>query len=151
MSSVLLARDSYILSLETQIELLKIELKSKNCKERETSCTQTFNENLFYETSTQSLSQALSIDKQTSSTIFPSIKNICKNEPLDAHGLIESLSKEDEENTKPQLRKPGTVKNVYLRKLSFISAMNFKSDLPVKDTCPLSIPILSTKSNQKKV
>lgn len=120
LSAALLARDSHILALETQIDLLKFELKSTKTLELSHISVQTFDPRIFFESSTQfTYKPQFTVHAQSLSSYTPPQKL------LEQPQLIKNI----QENVKPSPKKSLSVK-----RLSFISAINIKADLPVKDT-----------------
>jgi hypothetical protein len=155
LSSKILAQDSHILSLEEQIESLKHE-KSKSSKSQTNTCTQTSYDKLILEASSQTASESLKLSKYIQTDLILN-KNFLQNDEIStAKKLLmafEEVNKENslQEDLDPD-SKPEDSEKINLKtkesllSLNFISALNLKSDLPVKEPCPKNI---SNKSGRK--
>ena len=151
LSSALLARDSYILSLEAQIELLKFELKSTKSKTSYTTETQTFENISLIDSSIQTINKSFEVQIQQGLTIRPSLSN--KKESLNAVNdkkkEINCLQKDTrlEENSETRkIEKTLSLSKLdTLSTLNYISAINSKYNLPITDSYPRNKNISASK------
>ena len=155
LSSQVLAQESYILTLESEIQSLKFQLKKSNTKDSSNICTQTSYDNLITESSSQTtpipptfskyvqtdiaLNKNFLMNDEVSTTkkLLMAFEELNKENSVQEELTSENDSKSDDtENAKESLSKP----------LNFISALNLKSDLPPQEAVPKSI---KTKSNRR--
>ncbi|OMJ96080.1 hypothetical protein SteCoe_464 [Stentor coeruleus] len=150
LSTMILARDSRILSLEMQVELLKFQLLKEKTKKNTNFASQTDALIQKQEKSFQTnynpimaniICQTDEEEKQSKELSDTNVKDKGKNtENYEKESLETTFS--DKENNEggmsarsiPQMYIK--LKNILNQPLNFISAINLKSDLPVKDTRP---------------
>ena len=152
LNSKLLAQDSYILTLEDQILNLKHKLV-QNSKESSSMCTQTTYDKHILETFTQTAQESSKTSKYVQTDLILN-KNFLMNDGISSAqkllmafeeaNKVESIQEAIESEIKSEdSEKLSSTSQEKYESLNFISALNLKSDLPVKEPClkaDLNIP-----------
>lgn len=155
LSSQILAQESYILTLESEIQSLKFQLKKSNTKESSNTCTQTSYDTLTTEGSSQTAPIPVKHSKYAQTDLALNKNFLLNDEVSTTKKLLmafEELNKENsvqEELTSENDSKSDEfdhAKDSFSKPLNFISALNLKSDLPAKEAVPKSI---KNKSNRR--
>ncbi|OMJ74258.1 hypothetical protein SteCoe_26886 [Stentor coeruleus] len=151
LSTMILERDSRILSLEMQVELLKFQLLKEKRKKDAYFSSQTDSLTEKQDKNSQTNSQPIMVNIicQTDEEKLSNI-NIENNKKNTEKECLETTfsDKENSEGEKSARKIPQMymkLKEILNQPLNFISAINLKSDLPVKDTRP-RMKSLSTRN-----
>lgn len=138
------ARDSHILSLELQVEFLKFQLIKERTKSNISIGCQTDIQIEYSENYSQTIDRFLkdSVECQTEEEVRDMIDEKQLFEEIDGKSVENNeICMVDKENTVGVRKSTGNIPQVYVKlrdamqqPVNFISAINFRSSLPVSET-----------------